>query len=193
MRRSTLASTVSVAACGMLLSLGAAAGNDKGNNGNGKGNGTATTDLSGFQEVPVVITTGDAELRLVMNESARTIDYTLTYSGLQADITQAHIHVAQKGVNGAIVLWLCKTAGVQPTDPQVSALTPLCPGARSGTVSGTLRDANALGNTAQQLAAGNLDDAFIAIEHGVAYGNIHTIASPGGELRGQIKAKRHNH
>jgi hypothetical protein len=75
----------------------------------------------------------------------------------------------------------------------IAALTPLCPGARSGTVSGTLRDANALGNATQQLAAGNLDDVLIAIQHGKAYGNIHTIASPGGEIRGQINAKRHDH
>ena len=192
MRRTTLATTLSLAAAGLFLSLNAVA-NDKGNNGNGNGNGSAHTDLSGFQEVPVVITTGQAELKLVINEAARTIDYTLTYSDLQADITQSHIHVAQKSVNGAIVLWLCKTAGTQPADPVVSALTPLCPGARSGTVSGTLRDANMLGNATQQLAVGNLDDALIAIEHGKAYGNIHTVASPGGEIRGQIHSKRHDH
>ena len=193
MHRTTLASTVFVAAAGLLMSLGAVAGNDKGNSGNGKGNGSANTDLTGFQEVPVVITTGQADLKLVINAAARTIDYTLTYSDLQADITQSHIHVGQRNVNGAIVLWLCKTAGTQPSDPVVSALTPLCPGARSGTVSGTLRDANALGSATQQLAAGNLDDALIAIQHGKAYGNIHTTASPGGEIRGQINAKRHDH
>jgi len=201
MRRTTLASTLSLAAAGLLLSVGAVADNGNGNGkGNGNGNGNQdkiNTDLTGFQEVPVVITTGEGQLKLVVDESARTIDYTLTYSGLQADITQSHIHVAQKSVNGAIVLWLCKTANVFPTDPAVAALTPLCPGARSGTVTGQLKDVNALASTGanapQQIAGGSLDDAFIAIEQGKAYGNIHTTVSPGGEIRGQINAKKHDH
>ena len=195
MRRTTLASTLSLAAAGLLLSVGAVA--DNGND-NGKGKqDKINTDLTGFQEVPVVITTGQGQLKLVIDESARTIDYTLTYSGLQADITQSHIHVAQKAVNGSIVLWLCKTAGTQPSDPAVSALTPFCPDPRAGTVTGTLRDANALGTVSpasgQQLAAGNLDDSLIAIEQGKAYGNIHTTVSPGGEIRGQINAEKHDH
>ena len=189
MRRTTLASTLAFAAAGLSLSVSAVAGNG---NGNGK-QIKVNTDLTGFQEVPVVITTGEGELKLVINEAARTIDYTLTYSGLQADLTQAHIHVAQKSVNGAIVLWLCKTQNTQPTDPAVAALTPFCPGARSGTISGTLKDANMLGNATHQLEAGNLDDAIIAIEHGKAYGNLHTTVSPGGEIRGQINAKKHHH
>ena len=44
--------------------------------------------------------------------------------------------------------------------------------------------------TQQQLAAGSLDDALIAIAAGKAYGNVHTTASPGGEIRGQVK---HDH
>jgi CHRD domain-containing protein len=191
MRRTTVASTLSLAAAGLLLSVSAVA-----DNGTGKQD-KINTDLTGFQEVPVVITTGEGQLRLVIDESARTIDYTLTYSGLQADITQSHIHVAQKSVNGAIVLWLCKTAGTQPSDAAVAALTPFCPGARSGTVNGTLRDANALASTGpnapQQIAGGSLDDVLIAIEQGKAYGNVHTTVSPGGEIRGQINAKKHDH
>ena len=191
MRRTTVASTLSLAAAGLLLSVSAVA--DPGKDKQDKIN----TDLTGFQEVPVVITTGEGQLKLVVNESARTIDYTLTYSGLQADITQSHIHVAQKSVNGAIVLWLCKTQNTQPADAAVAALTPFCPGARSGTVSGTLRDANALASTGanapQQIAGGSLDDVLIAIEQGKAYGNIHTTVSPGGEIRGQINAEKHDH
>ena len=192
MRRTTLASTLSLAAAGLLLSVGAVA--DNGND-NGKGKqDKINTDLTGFQEVPVVITTGEGQLKLVVNESARTIDYTLTYSGLQADITQSHIHVAQKGVNGSIVLWLCQTPGT-PAPDAVKAATPFCPGARSGTVSGQLTDVSAIAGSMapQQLAGGSLDDTFIAIDNGKAYGNIHTTVSPGGEIRGQINAKKHDH
>ena len=202
MRRTTLASALSLAAASLLLSVGAVAGNGNGN-GNENGNGNVNTDLTGFQEVPVVITTGEGTLKLVINESAHTIDYTLTFSGLQADITQSHIHVAQKSVNGAIVLWLCQTTGT-PAPAAVAATTPFCydpnnPSAnkRANTVSGHLTDASALASTGanapQQIAGGNLEDALIAIDAGKAYGNIHTTVSPGGEIRGQINSKKHDH
>ncbi len=192
MRCATVASTLSLAAAGLLLSFGSIADNGD-DNGKGKQD-KINTDLTGFQEVPVVITTGQGQLKLVVNESARTIDYTLTYSDLQADITQSHIHVAQKSVNGSIVLWLCQTTGT-PAPAAVAASTPFCPGARSGTVTGQLTDASALAGSMapQQIAGGSLDDAFIAIDNGKAYGNVHTTVSPGGEIRGQINAKKHDH
>ena len=82
--------------------------------------GKINVDLTGFEEVPVVITTGNGSLKLTIDAKARTIDYVLTYSGLQADITQSHIHVAQKSVNGSIVLWLCQTPGT-PAPAAVAA------------------------------------------------------------------------
>jgi CHRD domain len=187
MRRKTLFSALSLAAAGLLLSGGVSAGNRDHDR-------KINVDLTGFEEVPVVITSGNGGLKLTINESARTIDYVLTFADLQADITQAHIHVAQKSVNGGIVLWLCQTTGT-PAPAAVAALTPFCNATagntpRAGTVTGTLRDANALGTATQQLAAGNLDDVLIAIAAGKAYGNVHTTVSPGGEIRGQLK---HDH
>jgi hypothetical protein len=182
MRRKTLFSALALATAGLLLSGVSAGKDDK----------KINVDLTGFEEVPVVITTGNGSLKLTIDEKARTIDYVLTYSDLQADITQSHIHVAQKSVNGSIVLWLCQTAGT-PAPAAVAAATPFCPGARAGTVTGHLTDASALAGAppnAQQLAAGSLDDALIAIAAGKAYGNVHTTASLGGEIRGQVK---HDH
>jgi len=183
MRRKMLLSALSLAAAGLLLSGGVSADN-------GKNNRKINVGLTGFEEVPVVITTGNGELKLTINESAGTIDYVLTFADLQADVTQAHIHVAQKDVNGGIVLWLCQTTGTQ-APPAVAALTPFCDASpntpRAGTVSGQLKDANALSpNTTQQLEAGNLDDALIAIAAGKAYANVHTTVSTGGEIRGQL-------
>ena len=122
MRRKTLFSALSLATAGLLLS-GVSAGN-------GKNDRKIKVDLTGFDEVPVVITTGNGELKLTIDESARTIDYVLTFADLQADITQAHIHVAQKSVNGAIVLWLCQTAGT-PAPAAVAAITPFCDARRT--------------------------------------------------------------
>ena len=87
------------------------------------------------------------------------------------------------GVNGSVVIYLCQTAG--NTDP--TGLAPQCP--QEGTVTGTITAANVVaGATAtQQLKAGDLAAIITAIRAGAAYANVHTTASPGGEIRGQIK------
>src|ERR1051326_1457902 len=93
----------------------------------------------GVNETPSINTDAAASLKLRINGSgtAATIDYTLTYSDLRADATQAHIHFAQSKVMGGIVVYLCKT-----TQTDAPAGTPTCP-ARAGTVSGTLTSAAA--------------------------------------------------
>jgi hypothetical protein len=97
-------------------------------------------------------------------------------------VTQAHIHVAQRGVNGSIVIWLCGTT----TNPGPAG-TQTCP--QSGTITGTITagDVVAASMTSQQLEAGELDEVIAAIRARVAYANVHTDLSPGGEIRGQIR------
>ena len=140
--------------------------------------------LSGFQEVPAVSTaaTGKFVGRIARRDQA--INYTLSYSGLQGAARHAHIHLAQKGVNGSIMLWLCGTA----TSPGPAG-TPTCP-ASSGSASGRLTAADVIATQAsQQIAAGELDEVIAAIRAGVAYVNVHSSVSPGGELRGQLNPK----
>ncbi len=147
---------------------------------------TVKVHLRGFEEVPSVSTGASGELRLKINDKKGVIEYDLDYENLQGAISQAHIHFAQKGVNGGIVIWLCQTAGTQAPDA-VAALTPFCPDPTSGSVKGTITAANVIATTApQQIAAGELDEVIAAIRAGVAYGNVHTSISPGGELRGQL-------
>jgi hypothetical protein len=141
--------------------------------------------LTGYQEVPAVSTVATGEFRGKISPDEQFIDYELTYSGLQGTVLQAHIHVAQRGVNGSIVIWLCGTA----TNPGPMG-TPTCtPG--SGAFTGTITAANvvAASMAAQQLAAGELDEVIAAMRAGVAYANVHTNLSPGGEIRGQIRGK----
>lgn len=147
--------------------------------------------LQGIQEVPAVITaaTGQFQARIFGNEA---IDYTLSYGGLQGDVTQAHIHLAQRGANGGIVLWLCQTAAA-PAPAAVAAITPNCPGPRQGEVSGTLGAANVIAQTAQGIAAGELADVIRAIQLGLAYVNVHSATSPGGELRSQFDDRGGGH
>ena len=143
--------------------------------------------LTGYQEVPAVSTVagGTFQATLIgdfLDPNAR-VDYVLTYSGLQADITQAHIHFAQKSVNGAIVVWLCGTGTGNLAGP---AGTPACPGARSGTVRGSFGPANVQNVPTQQISTGDLAEVILAMRSANAYANVHTTVSPGGEIRGQI-------
>ena len=138
--------------------------------------------LTGYEEVPPVSTVAKGEFRANINPGDTSIDYQLTHSGLQGTVTQAHIHIAQPGVNGSIVIWLCQTAAARgPTGTQT------CP--QSGTIIGVITSANVIGTdiASQQITAGELDEVVAAIRAGVAYVNIHTSPlSTGGEIRGQI-------
>jgi hypothetical protein len=144
-------------------------------------------DLIGFQEVPAVSTVATGEFRARINHDD-SIDYELSFQGLQGTVQQSHIHVAQRSVNGSIVIWLCQTV-TTPAPASVAGLTPFCP--QSGTVTGHITAANviAASTVSQQLTAGELAAVIAAIRAGVAYANVHTTPlSPGGEIRGQIRA-----
>jgi len=141
--------------------------------------------LTGDEEVPVVSTVAGGDFRAKISFDEQSIDWVLTYSGLQGTVTQAHIHVAQPGVNGVIVYWFCQTA----TNTSPIASTQTCP--QSGTISGTITPADIVAPTPapQQILAGELFKVIAAIRAGFAYANVHTNLSTGGEIRGQIEDK----
>jgi len=113
------------------------------------------------------------------------IEYTLSYSGLEGTVSQAHIHIGQKGVNGGISVWLCETQALQ--DP--AGLAPTCP--QEGEVKGTLTQANVIGPSGQGVGANEFDELISAILNGVTYANVHTLPNfGGGEIRGQIRQAR---
>ena len=146
--------------------------------------------LAGFQEVPVVSTTGKGEFKGKINTQTGEISYEFSYADLQSEVRQAHIHLGQRSVNGGIMVWLCQSAA-NPAPVAVTATTPLCtsPG---GTFSGTITAASVVGpGAAQQLGAGEFDELVAALRAGVAYVNVHTVTSPGGEIRGQVDSGHH--
>jgi CHRD domain len=139
---------------------------------------TASAKLSGYEEVPALNSPGSATFRGSI--SATKIEYTLRYKNLSSDVAQAHIHFGQKSVNGGISVLLCSnTAG---------GTTPACP-AGNATVTGTLKSADVVGPTAQNIAAGDFDALVRAMQAGVTYANVHTALFSNGEIRGQIKVK----
>jgi hypothetical protein len=149
--------------------------------------------LTGFEEVPVVSTVAHGEFRGTINRGDQSIDFELRYSGLQGNVQQGHIHVAQPSVNGLIVIWLCQTA--TRTDPTGLAATCQTGQDTEAVITGTITAANVVGpadptNNPQQLDTGDLAEVIRAIRAGAAYVNVHTNLSPGGEIRGQIRARR---
>src|SRR5262245_35007822 len=147
--------------------------------------------LNGAQEVPSVNTVASGSFEAKIDPDEQGFSYELRYSGLQGTIAQAHIHFAQKSVNGSIVVWLCQTTGT-PAPASVAALTPFCP--PSGVVTGHVTAANVIAGSMapQQFAAGDLASVIRAMRTRLAYANVHTNLSPGGEIRGQARVGRHH-
>lgn len=132
--------------------------------------------LVGFEEVPAISTEGVGQLVAKLNPSENELTFELDYEDLSGTPSAAHVHLGQRGVNGAPMFFLCGGGG-----------KPACPGGASGTVTGTVRAVDIIGPSAQGIAAGEFDEVLLALRAGVAYANVHTGAHPGGEIRGQIK------
>jgi hypothetical protein len=145
---------------------------------------TIQARLTGYEETPAAVSTvASGEFRAMINRGDESIDYELTYSDLQGAVRQAHIHVGQLSVTGSIVIWLCGTT----TNPGPAG-TQTCP--QFGTITGQITAANVIAGSiaTQQLTAGELAEVIRAIRARTAYANVHTDLSPGGEIRGQIRA-----
>jgi hypothetical protein len=139
-----------------------------------------TADLKPSHEVPAVSSpAAEGHLKATIDTVNDEITYELTFTGLQAPITQSHIHFAQRNVNGAIVVWFCGTA----TNPGPAG-TQTCP--QTGTITGVIHGSDIQNVPAQGMATGDFDELVAAIRSGLAYANIHTQQSPGGEMRGQV-------
>jgi hypothetical protein len=138
--------------------------------------------LNGADEVPAVSTPATGQFFLNFSTSTNTGVYTLSYTGLQGAVTQAHIHIGQPGVLGAgTIVWLCGTPVLPGPDG-----TPTCP-PRSGAVTGTIAAADVLGPSSQLIAPGELTELLRALRGGFAYVNVHTAELPNGEIRGIVR------
>ncbi|TMI90456.1 MAG: CHRD domain-containing protein [Bacillati bacterium ANGP1] len=128
--------------------------------------------MTGDQEVPPVATEMLGSVGIRFNDDFTAAKFTLTVKdGVR--VTQAHIHCGAQGTNGPIVVFF---AG------------PHAPG---WDVDGKwidhaqFTDANIV-NTA---CGATLDALAQSMEAGNTYANVHTVAHPGGEIRGQITSK----
>ena len=147
------------------------------------------TELSGMNEPPAVLTGAHGTFEATINADESGFEYTLTYEDLEAAVTQSHIHIGQALVNGGISIWLCETA-LNPAPVAVAAATPDCAGPNSATVTGTVAPAQVIGPNGQGVSPGEFAEVLNAMRHRVAYVNVHSVRSPGGEIRGQLKLNK---
>lgn len=118
-------------------------------------------DLGGSRENPPVSPSGNGAFSVRINDSRTRLYYDIVTEGLTSAIVGAHIHKADVGVNGPVVIGFSV------------ASTP------GGRISGSI-DLTAA-TPAQRTAV----DEIIG-NPGAFYVNVHTTNNPGGEIRGQM-------
>jgi len=136
-------------------------------------------DLRGSNEVPLTLSGGHGTLQLTVSGDDMSVHFVLTWQGLDptVQILASHIHIGQPNVNGGVTVFFCGGGG-----------RPACEQGGAGTAEGDFTDADVIALPSQQLEKNNLAKVLQAIRAGETYANLHTMTSPGGEIRGQIKA-----
>jgi CHRD domain len=138
--------------------------------------------LKGYDEVPNALSTpASGRFKGTVDRASQSLQYELSFSGLEGTVTMAHLHFGRRGVNGGIMVWLCQTT----TNPDPNGGSPTCPAA--GSVSGVIQANNVIGPSSQGIAPGEFAELLAAIRAGAVYVNVHSSKYPGGEIRGQIK------
>lgn len=174
-RRIQLAAAVAVVAIVSVIATTALAG----------GGREIRERLTGFEEVPVVST--EAEGKFKARVHGDRITYELRYEDLEGDVTQAHIHLGQRDVNGGISVWLCGNPNPPVIVPPPG--TQECPDSPA-TITGVITADNVVGPTGQGIAPGEFDELLRAIKAGVTYANVHSTMFGGGEIRAQLNDDR---
>jgi hypothetical protein len=142
-----------------------------------------TANLSGAVEAPPNASPGTGTVTVDFDVAAHTLTIDVTFSGLLAGTTAAHIHCCTAVPEAG-------TAGVATELPTFTGF-PL--GVTSGTYSHTFDTSlaatwnpNFINNNGGTTAGA--EAAFLAgLDEGRAYLNLHTEFAPGGEIRGFLQ------
>ncbi len=148
--------------------------------GGGSDGSKARAELSGDQEVPPVETETRGRLQVRFDDAASVAGFKLKVRDGVA-ITQAHLHCAVEGENGPVVAFLSgfipggfdvnhKLARARLTDANITAVGADCVPSIGVEIT-------------------NIAELLDAIRDGNVYVNVHSVANPGGEVRGQLRLK----
>ncbi|AYK08462.1 CHRD domain-containing protein [Brevibacillus laterosporus] len=125
--------------------------------------------LRGSQEVPPVLTNASGTATFQLSADNSRLDFRLSLHDLR-DLTQAHIHIGVRGVNGPIVVFL-----FGPVQRGISVCDAV--------VTGSITSADLVG----PLQGRTLAELIQLMLRGETYVNAHTTQHPGGEIRGQVR------
>jgi hypothetical protein len=130
------------------------------------------THLVGAEENPPVPTDADGQAVLKLSSDGTSMHYKVITNGLTA-ITQSHIHIGPVGVNGPIVVFLFGFVAGGVTQDGILA-------------EGDFTAANLIARPAIGFGA-TMPELIASLRTGGAYVNVHTVANPGGAIRGQVE------
>ncbi|MEO5600440.1 MAG: CHRD domain-containing protein [Cyclobacteriaceae bacterium] len=136
---------------------------------------TFTAHLSGANEVPPVDLNGQGQAIFKLSKDGTELHYKLIVANIE-NVTQSHIHCGDAGVNGPVVVFLFRSATGGVTQNGVLA-------------EGVITSANIIARGSSAACMGGLAtfaNLLDKMRNGSAYVNVHTVAFPGGEIRGQV-------
>jgi hypothetical protein len=127
-----------------------------------------TAKLTGQNEVPSKDTRAIGSFKMELSTDGTISNYVLNVTNI-SNVTLAHIHEGEKGINGPIIVTLYKSANP------------------NGTSNGTLSQGKVYSKLFEGPFAGKyISDLMKLINDGKAYVNVHTKQDPQGEIRGQL-------
>lgn len=136
---------------------------------------TFTAHLNSANEVPAAASDGQGQAIFKLSEDGTTLHYKLIVANIK-DVTQAHIHCAEAGVNGAAFVFLY---GFNAAGATVNGIL----------AEGDITSADIIPLSDRPTCVGGVqtfEDLIRLLQTGGAYVNVHTLAYRGGEIRGQI-------
>jgi hypothetical protein len=148
--------------------------------------------LLGGNENPPVVSDGSGTFRAEIQDDR--IPFRLKYDvgSDDSDANQAHLHIANPGNNGGIVVYLCSNLDNTPEGATVREC-PQSPGEVRGEIVAQDVLQVAEGTPPDQtiiIGAGDLDGLKRLIQQGSVYANVHTTTHGAGEVRGQMSPRR---
>jgi hypothetical protein len=133
--------------------------------------------LTGDEEVPPVDTQAQGQTSFRLAKDGEKLRFKLNVARIEG-LTQAHIHCGPAGVNGPVTVFLF---GFEPAGVTVNGRL----------ATGRITDAEVIPLSDSAACPGGISDLRDLIARtraGLTYVNVHTLANPGGEIRGQLKA-----
>ena len=151
---------------------GLARGDEGGNNRNRL---AFRAELSGEQEVPEVVTGTSGRVALMFDSALSEALFVLRVRD-GTSVTQAHFHCGRPGANGPVIVFLFGfVAGGVDVDGVLAE--------------DTLTNADFFGVDCVGVIGrpvNNIASLAFAARDGLIYVNVHTVANPAGEVRGQL-------